>query len=466
MMQLFLALVALCFTTALADQAQFCRNGYKDGQADFCMAVFFYHNHTTSSHDLYLTMETRRSTTAASSVSNGWTAIGTGAQMEGALMFVMYGDAKNDDDGKGPTLSVRAVDQGHEPPHAFGKNPDDSKGGVDVQVLNSSWIPSEDYYTGHVSLVCYNCGSWHGSAVSTKAVSQPWIYAFNANQGLAPYGDDQRLNGHMPGGMGHFYVDMTSATTHHGGTLPEIDHSIMQKGASDKALDGHKPGLGEKIAARPIAYLHGLFMSIAFLILFPAGVLAIRSGLSNAFRYHWITQGSAVACALCGAGMGLAMSEGNIFGPTHQKIGITVSLLLVLQVVSGWWHHVKFVQIRRRTWVSWAHMSIGWIILVGGWINVLIGLTLFGMGHFGRFLVGGFIAAEAVALVGLVYIARKRAQQARKSKDGVAWEDPGEEYFALHDDIEDSEDEEERANRKSRDNRESGDYKDETSKLN
>ncbi|KAK3180941.1 hypothetical protein K4F52_007755 [Lecanicillium sp. MT-2017a] len=453
------ALVAQCFTFAAAGQAQFCRDGYTKGEADFCMATFLYHNHTSSSHDLYVTMETRRSRTGKSTASDGWTAIGTGPTMSGALMFIMYGDPESTD-RDGPTLSVRTVEQGHEPPQVFDDN-QDSQGGVQVRVLNSSWIPSDDYYTGQATLVCYSCGDWEGNAVATKATSQPWIYAFNQNQDLAPYGDDERLNAHTADGWGSFYVDMASATTHHGDVLPAVDRSIMQQGASDKPIEQHQPGLGEKIAARPIAYLHGLFMCLAFLILFPVGVVAIRSGLSKAFRFHWAIQGAAIGCALCGAGMGLAMSEGNIFGPTHQKIGIAVSSLLVLQVVSGWWHHIKFVQIRRRTWVSYAHMSVGWAVLLGGWVNALIGLTLFGLGNFGFFLVAGFIAAEAVALVGWVYIARKRSQQAAVSKDGV-WEDAGEEYFALHDDLHsDSEDDEEMAPLKREDERRSDEYKDE-----
>ena len=38
---LFLAtLAAHCFSAALADQAQFCRDGLAQGKPDFCMAVF------------------------------------------------------------------------------------------------------------------------------------------------------------------------------------------------------------------------------------------------------------------------------------------------------------------------------------------------------------------------------------------------------------------------------------------
>lgn len=432
-LHLIALLVLMRFGAVLAEQAQYCLHG-SGGKPDFCMATFLYHNHTTSSHDLYLTLEAKRS---KGSPSGGWTAIGTGSTMQDALMFVLYGDAK--DEAKAPTLSVRTVSHGHTPPRVLSDKDD-----IQVQVLNSSWTSSGEDFIGTASAICYNCAEWHGNAISTKSTSQPWIYAFNTDQDLSPYSHDEELRSHGHNGMGVFYIDMTSATTHHATSPPAINNTMTQNHASDKPIASTAPGLGSRIAARPIAYLHGLFMCIAFLVLFPAGVVAIRSGSPNSFRYHWSIQAAAMITVLCGAGMGIYLSGSDIFGSAHTIVGATVSSLAVTQIGSGWWHHVKFVQIRQRTYISYVHMTVGWTVLVGGWTNVLLGLALFGVGLLSRVLVGVFIAVETIALVGWVYIARKRARHPNSSKLGkhVAWEDAGEEYFALHDNISDSEDEE------------------------
>lgn len=201
-------LVLSSWTKVTAEPVQFCKVGSDkrpNQDVDFCLRLSLHENTTSSSQDLYLTLtHTRRHSSAL-----GWTAIGTGSMMEGALMFFIYGDPQRHQE---PVLSVRTT-TGHHRPTPIHRS---DTGGGDIQFLSRpSWLPSSDdnsTYTASISLVYYSCTLWTGTQVSQLAHSQPWIWAWNGNQHLLAYSDDVDLEGHShqkgAGGWGRFYVDI------------------------------------------------------------------------------------------------------------------------------------------------------------------------------------------------------------------------------------------------------------------
>lgn len=362
--------------------------------------------------------------------------------MAGSLMFVMYGDPESKD-AKAPTLSVRTVKSGHESPHLIAQS--SGTGGVQVQMLNSSWHHSADgsEFIAEATAVCYDCAKWSGSAFSVEGTSQPWIWAFNNKQDLSPYAPDTQLNMHsLNGGFGSFYVDMSSAETHHL-ALPQLDMEGGNVGTSNSKITKEKPGLLETLASRPLATLHGLHMATAFLALFPLGAGMIRSESPLAFKSHWIFQVIAIFVALTGAVAGVVMSKGAIFASVHQIVGTIISSLLVAQAILGWRHHMIFMRLRRRTWVSYGHISLGWIIMIGGWGNILSGLVLYGAGKFGITVAALIVAVEVVSLGGWILYARRRdgrkGGNKNESDNAPKWDDGAASYFAL--DVVDSDDE-------------------------
>lgn len=48
----------------------------------------------------------------------------------------------------------------------------------------------------------------------------------------------------------------------------------------------------------------------------------------------------------------------------------------MLQALFGYWHHVNFVRFHHRTAISGYHVWIGRVVLVGGNINILLGVQL------------------------------------------------------------------------------------------
>ncbi|ATY59724.1 Carbohydrate-binding domain family 9 [Cordyceps militaris] len=432
--------------------AQFCIDGSAAHGPRFCMAANMYHNHSTSAHDMLVTVEVSRPADETLA-SAGWLAIGSGAVMSGSLMFVVYGDPLTQ---RGPFVSARGVQlgHGHAQPDVLSRDDPSQNHGVLVQQLGAgAWRAGENgTHIGVVRFACYGCTAWQGHAVDPEETSQPMIWGFNEDEDMAPYAWEQPLRKHVGiNGWGNFYANLRAASTHHATGPPAVIQGHDRINAAATHILVKKPSFFQKLGERPAAYAHGFVMLIAFLALFPLGVVGIRSGLAKAFKYHWMMQASAMCFATVGAALGIYMSRENLFGSVHQRIGLAVFALLFAQAASGWWHHVRFVKIRRRTWVSYAHMSLGWGILVGGWANAVTGSMLFGLGRLGLFLLVVLIATELMALGVFVYIAKRKSQQeqAKSRANATDWRDTdNEEYFAL-DDAESDEDADDESGRKS-----------------
>ena len=84
------------------------KNGDAIASINFCMGISLHSNQSTSSQDLYMTLEHTRATNEA----KGWTAVGIGSEMKGAFIFLIYGDPSSKTP---PTISVRSPDGHHQP---------------------------------------------------------------------------------------------------------------------------------------------------------------------------------------------------------------------------------------------------------------------------------------------------------------------------------------------------------------
>jgi hypothetical protein len=160
----------------------------------------------------------------------------------------------------------------------------------------------------------------------------------------------------------------------------------------------------------PAVYIHGFLMSAAFIIFFPAGVIAIRSGSPSSFRYHWILQLLASIFVLIGTAIGLILA--HKIDTVHYYIGITVALCSVVQIGLGWRHHVVFVRIQTRQWASHGHIWFGRLFLLLGWANIILGLLLAGNGRSLVSLAASLISVVALTLVGWIwFVTRQRERQ-------------------------------------------------------
>ncbi|KAL3295331.1 integral membrane protein [Colletotrichum asianum] len=383
--------------------------------------------------------------------------------MAGALMFVVYGDPVS---GRSPTVSIRTVPgHGHTPPRPVTA---DDAGQADVRIMRSQWLQvdnakNEPTFVASMGAVCYGCSLWPGSRIDISDTSQPWIWAWNDHQDMArvEYSNEASLEVHNfgAGGWGLFYVDMKSSTSHKA-SLPQLKQGVAAIGSSTFPVAASKftstapdsssgssnflTALGEFGLSLGLVHLHAFLMGAAFLFLFPMGVVAILSGSRNAFRFHWVLQATATMFAGLGAIVGLIMSGRQPFAAVHQIVGIAIVLALSVQVILGLRHHVIFLRVRHRTWVSQAHAWLGRCVVVGGLGNILSGIVMAGHAKSAVFwLVSALIILGTASLTTWIYLARRRLRmlQSISGPDvgaATSWRGSS---FALDDDSDEDSDE-------------------------
>ncbi|KAK0638982.1 hypothetical protein B0T16DRAFT_394790 [Cercophora newfieldiana] len=429
--------------SALAEPVQYCRSGYREGQTDFCVGISRNVNATTQAADVYISMTVSRSSAL------GWTAIGTGSEMAGSTMFIVYGDPNS---GADPVLSIRTID-GHHQPLVL-----DSAKSSSLQILHSKWqklpvaplarrhedepnypiVPtSPATHMADIALACYNC-PLHDWKLDADSKSQPFIWAWNDRQKFESYPLDAHLAMHRhhsrSGGFGIFYVNMPQ-TLSDSPTPPTIRPGAANVGASDPPSGGFSSLLAS-FRARPLPKAHGFLMGVSFLVLFPLGVILMRTPSGNPFKRHWVVQAVATGMTWLGAVLGAVVMGGRMPHTFHQWIGAVVSLTLGAQILMGWRHHMVFLRVRHRTWISHAHIWVGRAVLGAGWVNVLSGLIISGYGGFGIAMIGALVVVEAVGVGLWVWVAQQRAKgKTSKQTEAHALMPTGgegtEDYFAI-----------------------------------
>ena len=483
---------------AVAEPVQYCKFGASSpdndkeqpkGQIDFCMSVIMYQNASSSAHDMYLSMSvTRRKKSAL-----GWTAIGVGQVMKGALMLVVYGDPVKKESS--PTMSFRGATGNSQPRVIDDPN---NIGGADLRLISSAWSPSSESpfdSVAEVSMVCYSCNLWPADQkISAEATAHPWMWAWNEVQEFSTFANDAPMRMHRQnegaGGYGNFYVDMArSINTDSSPPQPPVIHPKIEEIGTSSSPSGIAAGdapeatapdvtapastapaastaseVTAPAATAPVAtvpavtvpvgtttaftrnrawHLHGFIMSISFLLFLPTGIFAVRSGSPKAFRYHWVLQLGASSLILLGVLLGLYLAPE--ISTIHQRVGLAIALSIVIQGLLGWRHHMVFLRIRRRTWLSHFHIWLGRFIMLAGYSNLISGMLLREYSSFLVLLMGIVAVAELSALVvklwragkagrsGKQSFAMKAAQQAQRGAE--------ENYFALDEDDADGEEE-------------------------
>lgn len=318
-------------------------------------------------------------------ISHGYRELKTGFPVQGALMFIVYGDPKSSNP---PIFSVRTT-SGYTQPELL-----TSSNSVSVRLISSTWQRPSQNSTSHspstyiasVSFACSRCWEWTGSEIDPISPDQSWIWAWNEDQVFTEFRDDAFLEPHLhgdgEGGTGRLTVDMRTRPEEQIGELaPEIENT--------------------KTGWIPRAWmwnLHGLVLGFAFLVLFPAGTLAIRLEYRKAFTLHWVLQLTATILVTAGTVTGLFLHKK--LENTHQKLGLLILIIVWTQAFLGWRHHANFLKFFRRTWISLVHVWLGKVLLFGGCANILIGMSLRGRS---RLSIEGWFLLEVFELVAVGY---------------------------------------------------------------
>ncbi|EOD46572.1 putative integral membrane protein [Neofusicoccum parvum UCRNP2] len=226
--------------------------------------------------------------------ANSWVAVGIGAQMKGALMFLVYHDSR----GENVTLSPRV---------ASGENEPSYRSSIDCSVYESDGIPRVGVFRdnstdGDVYSVNAQCKDVKSAvpdlSLDLESTSQPFIFA------VGPWDHDLYSNEKDAGIRRHEYygafsMNMTQATEHNA-TAAGTAFGTQMEGAEQKGSlrrdDGNRG-----------AATHAVFMCGTFLFIFPVGVVLLRS--FERVMWHAGAQAGGLLVICAGVGLGIWISK-------------------------------------------------------------------------------------------------------------------------------------------------------------
>jgi hypothetical protein len=168
---------------------------------------------------------------------------------------------------------------------------------------------------------------------------------------------------------------------------------------------------------RQMLIAHGVLASLAFVIFFPIGGIAIR--LVSMPGIAWLHGGFQIlgyALYVAAAGLGIYLACGmNLLNNHHAIIGMVLLAVLFFQPMLGWVHHLYFKKFQCRTVWSHAHIWVGRLAITLGIINGGLGLRLaqsYNMSSRSGQIAYGVIAALVwLAWVGAMVIGESRRKK-------------------------------------------------------
>ncbi|KAF4448607.1 hypothetical protein F53441_8026 [Fusarium austroafricanum] len=294
-----------------------------------------------------------------------WVGLGTGDQMSGSTMFVIYQDGHG-----GVTLSTR-LGHGHEMPmHNRMRS---------MQLLKGSGVHNN---TMVANIACGDLGNMHYKQ------SNHWISAWKSGKALNTTDIDADITEHDE--HNSFTVDFSKAVVTSGGN--PLGHM-----STDPPSDAETGGGG---GDDRVATIHGIVMSVVFLLGYPLGSLLMP------LLSKWFIHASWQIVVFIGMWIGFALGkiaadrENYWFTQPHVIIGTVVCGLMIVQPILGWLHHRNYLKYQRRTGISYGHLWYGRTLMIAGIVNGGLGLSLAGAP------LGWIIAYSVIGLVtSLLYTA-------------------------------------------------------------
>ncbi|KAK4170309.1 hypothetical protein QBC43DRAFT_3713 [Cladorrhinum sp. PSN259] len=293
-----------------------------------------------------------------------WVALGTGRQMSGANIFVMYTDGKGN-----VTVSPRLGTGNQEPQW------DQSSTAARLTILDGSGVGSDGSMTANVA--CSNCQSWSGGDMSLQGTSVPWIAAWRSGQALATTNKGASITQH--GSTTQFNLDLTQATINSDRNPFLASESSGNSGSNSGSGSGNGSSIivDEGVSNRgTILAAHGIIGALVMAVLYPLGSLLMP------LLGRWWVHGAWQLVSFClmwvafGLGVQSAKDRGILFDQAHTILGTVVICLFAVQPALGYIHHRQYVKIQGRSAVSYVHLWLGRTLMILGVVNGGLGLKL------------------------------------------------------------------------------------------
>ncbi|KXT18409.1 hypothetical protein AC579_8140 [Pseudocercospora musae] len=167
---------------------------------------------------------------------------------------------------------------------------------------------------------------------------------------------------------------------------------------SVNAQDGDD-GSGEDAGNVKVA--HAVLGSLAWVITFPAGAIAMRFAKGpKAWLVHSSIQGIGLAIVTAGAGNGIYLAKvTKQLNAYHPIIGLVLFLLVWIQATGGFLGHYLWTKSDSKTFVAHTHVWLGRALITLGMINGGLGLLLSEDASEGAYIAYGVIAGISWLLI-------------------------------------------------------------------
>lgn len=162
---------------------------------------------------------------------------------------------------------------------------------------------------------------------------------------------------------------------------------------------------------------HGVLASLAFVILFPAGAIAIRlASFPGVVWLHGAFQVFAYLIYIAAAGLGIYMASGlNLLNNHHPIIGMVILAVLFFQPILGLLHHRLFKKYSHHTLWSYGHIWLGRAAVTLGIINGGLGLKLAGNSRSGEIAYGVIAGFMWLVWVATLVVGERRRKTVIKN---------------------------------------------------
>ncbi|KAI1430118.1 iron reductase domain protein [Xylaria sp. FL1777] len=312
-----------------------------------------------------------------------WVALGTGQQMSGANIFLMYADGAGN-----VTVSARKGTGHTEPQHQTN---------TQLELLAGSGIV-DNGQTMLANVRCANCESWDGGSLSLTSTGANFIAAWKEGSALNSKSLEATITRHDS--HDEFTFDLSKATiaddtnpfveastggSGDGNTTTPSNGSGSSSGSgsdSDSGSGSGSAGAPSSLSEIPkFQAAHGIIMSIVMVVLYPLG--SILMPLFGSWVLHAVWQIGSFLLMWAGFALGIVLTQrtGINFTEDHTILGTVVVALLGVQPIGGYVHHVYYVKYQKRGVVSYAHIWYGRILMVLGIVNGGLGLELASASH-------------------------------------------------------------------------------------
>ncbi|KAI8948418.1 hypothetical protein F4801DRAFT_458954 [Xylaria longipes] len=350
----------------------------------------------TSSSNLYFSM--------VFSIQTAWVAVGLGASTMGGnpLVLMAYPSAS----GENVTISPR---------RCYGHSEPIYDSGINIEAMPGTGLLNDTTFV--FNGLCSNCRSWpRNGKIDISSTAQEMAYATGGSSDTRSSNPGESVKIHWS--YGSFTMDLVHATGT--GGVPEIppNENITSVGAVQQSATS---GYVDKKAI-----LHAVFMILAFVGIWPFGILILRVG--GSVRWHGINQAVAFGFVLIGSILGFVIStsysRSRKFNTAHQIIGIIVFIFVVAQLALGYLHHRIYKKTQQPTKIAPVHVWLGRVVILLGIANGFTGFPLALSPGYDYALLGvvAFVLPAFLFILLVKKVFKKLMQKARQPEDNNGYD--------------------------------------------